>query len=393
MDASGLHLFPGFRNGHTHSAMTLFRGWGDDMPLMEWLETRIWPAEARLTPEDVYAGARLAILEMLHTGTTWFNDMYWHVEATARAVEEMGIRATLGAAFVDLGQEAIGRKWRAEVEKALELSGDWGPRLELSMAPHAIYSVSGKNLRWLGDLAEERDLSFHIHLSETAGEVESCIRDHGMRPAWYLDSLGLVNDRLVAAHGTFLDASELELLGRAGATVVHNPCANLKLGVGGIFDYPTARATGVKVLLGTDGPASNNSLDMVQEMKFASLMQKHRAGDPAVMPAPQALEAATGGRRPGLHPSTADDSAGDGPSRDVGVWPGAPADLVLVDLSGPSGQPGHDPVSDLVYSGHGGLVHTTICDGRVLVRDGELTSADAGEIIRDARQAARRVTG
>lgn len=376
IDASGLHLFPAFRNGHTHAAMTLFRGWGDDLPLMEWLRTRIWPAEARMTEVHVYRGTRLALLEMIRSGTVHLNDMYWHSGAVGRAVEEMGVRAHLGSVFIDLGDEAIARKWKAQVEGELEALGDLSSRLRRTIAPHAIYTVSPENLSWLGERAREHGLLLHIHLSETEEEVAECVARHGVRPAFLLERCGVLGDNLVAAHGCWLDPEELALLGEAGATVVTNPTANLKLATGGIFDHPTARAAGVRVVLGTDGAGSNNNLDLVEEMKMAALVQKHRARDATVLPAHEALQLAT-----------------EAPARLFGhgtgrVEVGEPADLVLVDLSGPGTQPGHDPVSDLVYAAHGGCVHTTICDGRVLMHDRVVEVVDEAEVIREARAAA-----
>ena len=213
LDGAGLHLVPSFTNGHTHAAMTLFRGWGDDLPLMTWLQERIWPAEARMTPDDVYQGTRLAILEMIRSGTTRFNDMYWHPAAIARAASELGVRAVVGAAFVDLGQASVAAKWRPEVEAWVEQRDAWGPRVRASIAPHAIYSVSDANLQWLDGLARTHDLPLHIHLSETAVEVRDCVAAHGVRPGQLLDRLGMMHDRLVAAHGVHLDETELALLG------------------------------------------------------------------------------------------------------------------------------------------------------------------------------------
>jgi 5-methylthioadenosine/S-adenosylhomocysteine deaminase len=380
LDCAGLGLFPSLRNGHTHAAMTLFRGWGDDLPLMTWLEERIWPAEGRMTEEDVYRGTRLALLEMIRTGTTHLNDMYWHAPAIARAVSEMGLRAHIGAAFVDLGQESVAARWRREVESWLEQRDEWGPRVRAAIAPHAMYTVSKHHLRWLGDLAEEHDLLYHIHLSETAGEVERCVAEHGVPPARLLGDLGLVTDRLVAAHGVHLRPDEFHLLGEAGASVVTNPAANLKLAVGGIFDYVSARAAGLRVVIGTDGVASNNNLDLLEEIKLVALLQKHRADDPTVLPAPEALRLATS-EPAGLF--------GPGTGR---VAVGEPADLILVDLSGPSMAPGHDPVSDLVYAASGAVVHTTICDGQVLMYDRRVEVVDEARVIREAREAAQRLT-
>jgi 5-methylthioadenosine/S-adenosylhomocysteine deaminase len=384
LDARGLHLVPSFTNGHTHAAMTLFRGWGDDLPLMTWLEERIWPAEARMTAEDVYHGTRLAILEMIRSGTTRFNDMYWHAPAIARAAEELGVRAVIGAAFVDLGQPPVAALWRGEVEAWLEQRSEWGPRVRAAIAPHAIYTVSTENLRWLGDLAESHDLPFHIHLSETRVEVENCLAMHGMRPARLLNRLGLVGERLLAAHGVHLDQDEMALLGAAGASVVTNPAANLKLAVGGIFDYAAARRADVRVLIGTDGAASNNSLDLFEEVKLFALLQKHRSRDPTTLPASEALAAPT--------TSAAEVFDRHDASATGRVAVGEPADFLLLDLSGPATQPGHDVASDLVYAANGGVVHTTVCDGRILMHDRILEIADEAEIVAKAAETARRIT-
>ena len=377
VDAAGLHAFPSLRNAHTHAAMTLFRGWGDDLPLMEWLREHVWPAEEAMTAEDVYHGTRLAALEMIRSGTTWFNEMYWHADRAARAVEEMGLRVRLGAIFIDHGDAETAERWRREVRRRVEEREALGPRVELALAPHAVYTVSRANLEWLGELAREHDLPVHIHLSETRGEVEDCVEEHGVRPARLLEEVGLVGPRLVAAHGVHLDADERALLGEAGATVVTNPTANLKLAVGGIFDHDAARRAGIRVALGTDGAGSNNNLDMLEEMKVAALVQKHRAGDPRSLPAAEALALAT---------TAPAEALGPGSGR---LEPGEPGDLMLVDLSGPATTPGHDPVSDLVYAASGCSVHTTVCDGRVLMHDREVEVADEEEILREAREAAR----
>lgn len=377
IDAGGLHVFPGLANGHTHAAMTLFRGYGDDLPLMEWLQTRIWPAEALLTEDDVYHGTRLAILEMIRSGTTYFNDMYWHREGVRRAVEELGLRAHLGSVFIDRGDGAAARAQREAVIREVAERESLGPRLRVALAPHAIYTVGNESLEWLAGLAREHDLLLHIHLSETEGEVRECVAKHGVRPAHLLDRLGLAGPNLIAAHGVYLDGDELALLAERGATVVHNPCANLKLATGGIFDYAGARAAGLRVVLGTDGPGSNNSLDLIEEMKVAALVQKHRSRDATVLPAREALALAT---------TAAAEAFGLGSGR---IEPGAPADLILVDFAHPSTRPGHDPVSDLVYAANGRAVHTTICAGRVLMHDRVVEVGDEEEIIRDAVGAAR----
>lgn len=376
IDAAGLYAFPALRNGHTHAAMTLFRGYGDDMPLMEWLRSRIWPAEALLTEDDVYLGTRLALLEMIRGGTTYLNDMYWHRPGVVRAVREMGVRAHVGSVFIDRGSAATGRRQRHAVLSQIEARHELGPGICMALAPHAIYTVAPESLEWLAELGREHDLLLHIHLSETRDEVEACRAAHQMRPAALLDRLGVLGPNLVAAHGVFLDAEEMELLARAGATLVTNPSANLKLAVGGIFDYDAARSAGLRVVLGTDGAASNNNLDLIEEMKFAALVQKHRAGSATALPAQEVLDLAT---------LNAAEAFGAGPAR---IQAGAPADLMLVDLSDPSTQPVHDPVSALVYAANAHAVDTTICRGQVLMLRRQVLVADEAEIVRSAVAAA-----
>jgi len=376
IDGTGLHAFPSLRNGHTHAAMTLFRGWGDDMPLMEWLRTRIWPAEALLTEDDVYHGARLACLEMIMSGTTYFNDMYWHDAGVARAVDEMGLRAHIGAVFIDLGDADAARRQRDAVLRQLDVRGDLGPRLRVALTPHAIYTVTPESLQWAGELARREELLLHIHLSETHHEVEECVAAHGVRPTELLERLGLLGPNLIAAHGVYLDPDEIGMLAAAGATIVTNPTANLKLATGGIFDYAGVRAAGLRVVLGTDGPASNNNMDMVEAMKTAALIQKHRSVDATTLPAAEAMALGT---------THAAEVFGPGTGR---IQPGEPADIILVDLSHPSTQPVHDPVSALVYAASGRAVHTTICDGRVLMHDRRLEVGDPDEIVAETVRAA-----
>jgi 5-methylthioadenosine/S-adenosylhomocysteine deaminase len=374
IDAGGAPLIPALVNGHTHAAMTLFRGYGGDLPLMRWLREKIWPVEAKLEAEDVYWGTRLACAEMIRTGTARFWDMYWQPEATARAVEDAGLRATIGGPLFD----ADGRtaEMRAQTLHDLEALGDRGPAIEMALAPHSIYAVSEELLRWAGEQAAERGAAFHIHLSETEKEVTDCLAAHGARPASYLDRLGLLGERAVLAHGVWLDQAELELIAARGSTVVTNPVANLKLAVGGVLPYPAARRAGVAVGLGTDGAGSNDSLDLLADLKTFALMQRHASGDPTVLPAAEALEVATGARSPLL---------GGGAEA---LAPGAPADFLL--LRGDSPELGiGDLVSDLVYAASGSVVETTVVAGRVLMRGGEPEGTD--EIVARAAERARRL--
>ncbi|MEO5363687.1 MAG: amidohydrolase [Magnetococcus sp. DMHC-8] len=356
LDARGMAIVPGLVNGHTHAAMTLFRGFGDDMPLMEWLQTRIWPAEARLTEEDVYWGTRLACLEMLRSGTLCFADMYWHFPGVARAVEHSGLRAHLGAVMIDVAGEAQAKECRYQAEKFHEESTGYSDRVRFSLTPHAIYTVSADSLRWVGEFAARHGLMVQIHLSETRHEVEQCLRDHGVRPALYLDRLGLLQANVVLAHGVYLDEEELDRIALRGATLVTNPVSNLKLAVGSIFPYARAAERQIPIALGTDGAASNNALDLFQEMKILALLQKHAEQDPTVLPADAAWAVATGARAPVF-----------GQSGRVAV--GEPADFLLVRHDVPEMTPIHHFGSNLVYAATGQWVDTAVVAGRVVMRN------------------------
>lgn len=371
IDAGGGHLVPPLVNGHTHAAMTLFRGSGGDLPLMPWLEEKIWPVEAKLEEEDVYWGARLACAEMLRSGTTRFWDMYWQPGATARAVADAGIRAAIGAPLFDLNGSP--EQLREAARRGLEALSGYGPGITPALAPHAIYTVSEESLRWIAELSAERDLPVQIHLSETEQEVQDCLAEHGERPAFYLDRLGLLNERTVLAHGVWLDPDELALVAERGATVVSNPVANMKLAVGGVFPHPAARAAGVAVGLGTDGAGSNDSLDLLADLKTFALAQKHAAGDPTAIDADEAWAVATGARAPRLGAAA--------------LEPGAPADFLLLRPDAPELGIG-ELTADLVYAASGSVVDTTIVAGRVLMRDGEVPGLEE-IVVRAAERAGR----
>jgi 5-methylthioadenosine/S-adenosylhomocysteine deaminase len=370
--ANDAPLVPALLNGHTHAAMTLFRGYGEDMPLRRWLEEKIWPAEARLEAEDVYWGARLACLEMIKTGTGRFWDMYWHPEATARAVQEAGLRATIGAPLIDAGRDPAAMREAALA--GLEQLAD-GPAITPSLAPHSIYTVSEDSLRWIADQSAARSWPVQIHLSETEREVSDCLREHGLRPAHYLDRVGLLGERTALAHGVWLDEDELSLIAERGATVVTNPVANLKLAVGGVFPYPLAREAGVAVGLGTDGAGSNNSLDLFSDVKFFALLQKHAAGDPAILDAGEAWEIACGARSALLGGA-------------AHLEAGAPADFLLLRPRSPELSLGEE-TAGLVYAASGSVVDTTVVAGRVLMRDGIVEGGE--EVVAKARERVERL--
>jgi len=374
VDGAGLLLAPPFVSGHGHAAMTLFRGVGNDLPLMEWLEGHVWPAEKRLEPEDVYWGARLAAVEMLRSGTTRFFDMYWHAPETARAAEEAGIRAVLTTAVID-GMASSPTELRSQCTEILDRLADFGPLVTPSLGPHAIYTVGRENLEWIAEVTRERELVVQAHLAETEQEVPYCVEANGMRPAFYLDEVGLLGPLTVLAHGVWLDEAELDLVAERDATIVTNPAANMKLAVGGVFPYPAAAARGVALGLGTDGVASNNNLDMLEEVKLLSLVQKHAAGDPSVLPAAEALEIARGRR-----------------SELMGGTPmavGEPADFILLDgdaIELSAGELG----ADLVYAASGEIVRTAVVAGRVVMRDRVVPGAD--EALAEVRARAARLT-
>lgn len=367
-------VIPGLVNAHTHAAMTLFRGFGDDMPLMPWLEEKIWPNEAKLTDKDVYWGAKLACLEMIRSGTTAFLDMYHKLPATARAVEEMGLRATLTSACFDHFDPSKAERAKAVTRRLLDETRQYGPRVRFALGPHAIYTVSGTLLQWINAFADDNDLLIHTHLAETPGEVGNAIEQFGLTPVRYLHRLGLLSPRLVLAHVLYVDDEEIRMLADHGVKVVHNPASNMKLGSGTNFEFSEMRRAGIPVGLGTDGCSSSNNLDMVEAMKLASLLGKAWRKNPEALPAADMLEAATaeGARILRL---------------DAGrVEEGRLADLCLVDLRMPAFTPNFNFVSNLVYAANGSCIDTVICDGRILMQNRQVPGED--EILDQAAKTA-----
>lgn len=374
VDGSGMALMSGFVNGHTHAAMTLFRGYADDLPLMEWLEQHIWPAEARLEPDDVYWGTRLACAEMIRTGTLRFWDMYWEPGATARAVADAGLKATIGAPLIDAGSGGGFERLKLAAANGLDELDGSPATIEASLAPHAIYTVSTQSLAWIAEEAAERDLPVQIHVAETDREVSDCQAAHGVRPVELLDRLGLLGPRTVLAHSVWLDQHERDLIAARGATIVTNPVANMKLAVGAAFDLTAARRQAIPVGLGTDGAGSNNSLDLLADAKHLALLQKHDAADPAVAPAAEVLAIAQGRLAPllGARPLVA----------------GAPADFLLVRTDRPELGLG-SLAAGLIYASSGAVVDTAVVDGRVLMSGGVIEGVD--EIVARARECAARL--
>jgi len=338
---SGHALIPGLVNLHTHAAMALMRGLADDLPLMQWLNEHIWPAEAKhVSARFVYEGTRLACAEMLAGGVTCMNEMYFFPEEAARAALDSGMRAAIGIIAIDFptayasdADDYLAKGLAARDRLARE------PLLSFCIAPHAPYTVSDRTLERSLMLAEELDLPIHMHVHETAAEVAQGLEQHGVRPLARLARLGIVGPRLIAVHAVHLDAAEIEMLARAGASVAHCPSSNLKL-ASGIAPVAALLAAGVPVGIGTDGAASNNSLDMFRDMRLAALLAKGASGNAQAMPAARALSAAT------IHPAAA---LGLG-ERIGSIEVGKTADLCAVALNRPGVMPCFDPVSHLVYA-------------------------------------------
>ena len=374
IDGRGMAALPGLINTHSHAAMTLFRGYGDDMKLQQWLEEKIWPIEGKLTEEDVYWGAKLACLEMIKSGTTSFNDMYWHLPGTVRAVEEMGIRAVLSPVFIDLFDEHKRKGVIKEHTKLLnDVKAKGSERIMPALGPHALYTVSKEGLQWCKEFAEKKNLLIHFHLAETEQENKDCVEKNGKRPVEYLEEIGFLCDRIVAAHCNWLNGKDMKILAKHGVNIAHNPASNMKLATG-VMPYPEMVKAGLTVSLGTDGCASNNSLDMFEEMKFAALLQKSARNDPTAMPAGEAWKMATisGARALGLNAGV--------------IKEGMLADIMLVNLKKVGLAPSHNLISNLVYSANGSCVDTVICNGRILMQERRVESED--EIIQKASEVA-----
>jgi 5-methylthioadenosine/S-adenosylhomocysteine deaminase len=378
IDGTDKVAIPSFINGHTHAAMTLFRGFADDMPLKRWLEEKIWVLEAKLTEEDVYWGTKLACLEMIKNGITVFNDMYWFFEGTARAVQEMGLRAILSGVFIDLFDPAKRDEQIRLNTDLLHVAQKYEPHVRFALGPHGIYTVSRESLHWIRDFAEKNDLLIHMHLSETEQEVQFSKERYGRLPGEFLYEEGLLSSRFIGAHGCWLTDGEMQLLGRTNAHLVHNPVSNLKLAVGRFFPYRDAQDRGVSYCLGTDGCSSNNHLDMVETMKLAALLGKFATNDPTFLSAAQVLALAT---------EKAAAIFG------LGSWKieaGERTDIVLVDMKRPEFVPNFDFCSDIVYAANGYAIDTVICMGQVLMENRQVTGEET--IMERARQVARRLS-
>jgi 5-methylthioadenosine/S-adenosylhomocysteine deaminase len=376
-------ILPGLINAHTHAAMALFRGLADDLPLEDWLNSHIFPAERHLDYDFVYWGTRLAVAEMLLSGTTTFCDMYLFTDSVAQAAVDTGIRAVVGEVLYDFpspnyGSPENGLKFTEELCRAYQ----GHPRVRVAVQPHAVYTCSPDLLEKSMAVADRYRTRWIIHLAETAREVADCLEHYGATPVGHLHRLGLLKGNTVADHAVALTDTDMDLLAASGAGVAHCPESNMKL-ASGIAPVTDLLARGVPVGLGTDGCASNNNLDMLSELDTAAKLAKVRGLDPTALPAREALALAT---RQGARVLGLEDEVGR-------LAPGLKADLVVIDLDQPHLTPMYDPYSHLVYAATGADVQTVVVDGRVLVEDRQLLALDLAETLGRARELARRVRG
>ncbi len=367
IDADGKVAMPGLVNAHNHISMSLLRSYADDLPLMTWLHDHVWPFEACMGREDVRAGAELGMAEMLLGGTTTSADMYWMDEAVAEAADRAGIRAVIGTSILDGKKDVFDRDFEA-LQKYVG-----HPRITLMVAPHAPYTCSRETLEYARDTAENANLGLMIHVSETEDEQRIIAEKYGCTPVELLRDLGLLNDRTLIIHGVFLSDGDISILHEHGCSVAHNPQSNMKL-ASGIAPVSQLAKAGVNISIGTDGPASNNDLDMWEELRTASLLAKVATGDPCSLSAWEVLRMATAGgaKALGLEGVTGE------------LREGLAADIILVEVEKPHYYPRANMIANLAYCGKAADVHTVIVDGQVVVEAGKLLTLDLHEVCREA---------
>ena len=378
IDASGKILLPGFVNTHTHLSMTLFRGLADDLSLDSWLNDHIWPMEANLNGDYCYIGALLGAVELIKSGTTTFSDMYFYMEDVARAVDEAGIRAVLSYGMIDFGDA---EKREVEIKENLQLfencDGMADGRIKVFFGPHSPYTASEELLIKVRELADKYNMGIHIHVSETQKEINDVSQEKGLRPFEYLDKIGFLGPDVVAAHCVWLSDEEIEIIKKNGVKVSHNPCSNMKL-ASGVSPVSKLIENDICVSIGTDGASSNNNLDLIEELKTASLLQKVSTLDPNVVNSHEAIAMGTikGAEALGL-------------SDEIGsIEVGKKADIILIDTNSANMVPDSSTLtSNIIYSANGSNVDTTICNGKILMENKKLTVLDEQEIYEKARKA------
>lgn len=377
LNLSGQAIMPGFINSHTHSAMNLLRGLSDDLPLKEWLETAIWPVEAQFVDDTfAYQGSQHAIAEMLRSGTTCFQDMYFMPDQTAKAVQESGIRASIGMVIVEF-ETSWAQNAQSYIDKGLDVFDQYkhSNRINFNFAPHAPYTVSKATLEKLTTLSNELNLMVQIHLHETANEVESFISEHGIRPLTRLKEIGLLSPLLNAVHMTQLNQGEIEWLAESGSHVIHCPQSNMKL-ASGVCPTVQLIEAGVNLAIGTDGAASNNDLDMIEELRTASLVAKLDYLNPTALSAYQSLYLATMGGAKAL-----------GLQETIGSLEiGKEADIIAIDLNQLETQPVYNPISQIAYSASRSQVSHVWVSGKLLMRERELVTLNQPLILQNVAQ-------
>lgn len=378
IEGRGRVAIPGLINCHTHMPMTLFRGIGEDQDLNKWLKETIWPLEAKLKPSDVYNGALLGCLEMIKSGTTCFADMYFYEDTVVKAVKKAGMRAVLAPGILEAGGPEGGEKLLREAVKFVQKyhrSADG--RISVQLGPHATYTCSPDFLKKVRKAASALNVGIHMHLAESREMVKLVKERHGLTPVELLESIGFLGPDVLAAHCIHLSKKEMRLMAKHDVKVAYNPVANMKVALG-IPRMKDLMEVGVTVGIGTDGPASNNTLDMLESMKFASLLQKVHYMDPTILPAQQTLEMATinGAKALGLEKTVGS------------LETGKKADIVLIDFRSPHLTPMHDLYANIVYSACGSDVETVIVDGRILMEGRKVKTLDEGEVMQRARQTA-----
>lgn len=382
IDAAGHVIMPGLINTHGHAPMVLYRGIADDLALMDWLTQYIFPAEAKtVSPAFVRAGTRLAALEMIESGTTTYADMYYFEEEIAAATKAAGLRGVLGQTIIQF-PVADAETWQAGLARADTFVRQWrgDPLITPAYAPHAMYTLDAAALKAVRASADRERAPVLIHLSETKVEHDDAMKNHGMSPPAYLESLGFLKPGTLAAHGVWLSDADLAMLAKRGVALAHNPESNMKLASGAA---PVTRwlAAGIASGIGTDGAPSNNDLDMFEAMRLASFLQKHSTGDPRSLPAATALEMATLGGARALGLAT----------RTGSLEPGKLADIIVVRMDGAHQTPMYDPVSHLVYATRGSDVRDVIVHGKVLMRNRQIRTLDRAAVLADARAMQQKV--
>ncbi|WP_413409282.1 amidohydrolase [Paenibacillus amylolyticus] len=380
IDGRNKVAMPGLINAHQHTPMSLLRGFSDDLKLMDWLERKMLPAEARMNPEDIYWGAKLSIAEMIRSGTTAFADMYIHMNEIAEAVKQTGMRASLTRGMVFMEEDG-GRRLQEAIDLVQRWSGAAEGRITTMYGPHSPYTCPMEPLREVIAMAVTEDIPLHIHLAETKGEVVKIRERYGMTPTEYLEEAGMFEQaHVLLAHGVHLNRRDIGRLKGMRGGVAHNPVSNLKLGCG-IAPITEMLAQGINVGIGTDGAGSATTVDMFEEIKAATWLQKLDYGDPTRLPAKDVLSMATRGSASLL-----------GLQDEVGILEvGYKADLILIDLAKPHLQPVHEVESLLAYSVNGADVDTTIVNGQILMRGRKLLTIDEEELYREVKVRAKRI--